>query len=158
MEKPRHASVDEIRSNNLTSSLEIRRLSRLRSPGRLKPSHRTDVGTCRSRSSLLAIETKCLQGVFVFSIRGQPKQGWGAWQHSAGLISANIMLQARKCHLNLVPNCESLPGPALLLPVPDADILVHSLPCALSVFYRNSLPVSKAKIKRTKNDLLQEIF
>lgn len=93
-----------------------------------------------------AIEMKYLQSVFVFSIRRQPKQSWGAWQHSAGLISAHVMLQAQKCHLNLVPNYGSLPGPALL-PLP---ILVHSLSCTLFVFYRNSLLVSEAKIKITK--------
>lgn len=74
----------------------------------------------------------------------QPKQ-------RAGLISAHVMLQALKPHLNLVPSYESLPGPALLLPVLDSDILVHSLPYTLSALYRSSLLIPEAKIKLTKN-------
>lgn len=60
------------------------------------------------------------------------------------------MLQDLKPPLNLVPNYGSLPGPALLLPMPEGDIWVHSLSCTLSAFYRNSLPISEAKIKLTK--------
>lgn len=80
-----------------------------------------------------------LKSAFVFSIRQQPKQG-AAVQHIAELISAQIMLQSLKPHLNLVLSYGSLLCLALLLPVPHGDILVLSYPanflCSAGIHYQ----------------------
>lgn len=78
-------------------------------------------------------------------------ESWGTWQHSAGLISAHIMLQAPKPHLNLVPNYRSLPGPALLLPVLNGDILVHSLSCTLFCILQEFTMDIRRKNKANQN-------
>lgn len=125
------------------TSLEIQWLSRLRSLGGLNFCHRTAQGTWRTGPISWATEMRYLQSAFVFSIRQQPKQG-AAVQHIAELISAQIMLQSLKPHLNLVLSYGSLLGLALLLPVPHGDILVLSLSCKLSMLCRNSLPISES--------------
>lgn len=132
----------------------------LRNPDGLNFSHRAAPSKPTwERSNLLGNKNEVLpENICVQHKAAAQAESWGAWQHSAGLISAHVMLQALKPHLNLVPSYGSLPGPALLLPVLDSDILVHSLPCTLSALYRNSLLISEAKIKLTTNICHKKYF